>query len=163
MNNFRKLMLSAGLAATLAWPASGAWADHGREHSGKHHQGMEQRMKERADALKAELNLQAGQQAAWETFQAGMAPSQAHAKGQGRQHREGLKNMSTPERLDWMKAMKAKRDARMAQREQSIRDFYAQLDEGQQKIFDAQFWMRPGRSDHHGKHGHKRGEESSSK
>lgn len=151
MTNFRKLMLSTGLAATLALQAGAVWADHGHKRGDHDRQGMEQRMQERADALKTALQLQAGQQAAWDAFQAGMRPPQRHEKGQKRERREALKNMSTPERLDWMKAMKAKRDAHMAQREQSIRTFYAQLDANQQKTFDAQFWMRP---DRRGRHGH---------
>ena len=44
--------------------------------------------------------------------------------------------MTTPERLDQMQAMKAMRDARMQQRAEATKVFYAILSADQKQVFD---------------------------
>lgn len=56
-----------------------------------------------------------------------------------------------------MQALKAERDAAMAQRVEAIKSFYATLNAEQQKVFDAQGmggFQRAGMYRGHGKHHH---------
>jgi hypothetical protein len=48
-----------------------------------------------------------------------------------------MRNLSTPQRLDRMQARSAERQARLAQRAEAIKRFYAQLTPAQQRAFDA--------------------------
>jgi len=85
------------------------------------------------DEMKVYLQLQASQEAAWQSF-AGvmktpikrptpMAPSE-------------LEKLTTPERIDKMMAQKAERDAEIAKRMNASKTFYATLSPTQQKVFD---------------------------
>jgi protein CpxP len=123
---------------------------------------MEKRMAERQAALKADLKITAQQEPAWNAFVARTAPDARPAR-QG--PREDWSKLTTPQRLDKMAAMKAERDARMAQRHDAIKSFYAALDVEQQKVFDAkqmQGFQRAGmkghgKKHHHGNHHHRMG------
>jgi len=127
----------------------------------EHQQRLQQRMAEHQARLKASLQLTPQQEPAWNAFVARMQPPQGPA--QPPMDREAWRQLSTPERLDRMDAMKAERDRAMAQRHEAIRSFYAQLNPAQQKAFDAQppvFGPRGAQGpDHerghrHGGHGH---------
>jgi hypothetical protein len=52
--------------------------------------------------------------------------------------RAELDKLSTPQRLDKMQAMSDMRRARMLERTQAIKAFYAQLTPEQQSVFDAE-------------------------
>lgn len=167
MAQIKNSWLQAGLlGSALLLSSVGVWADNHGEHKGKHgdREGRyEQRMQERANALHDALKLQDSQKSAWDQFQAAMKPPARPEAKDREAHREAFKSMNTLQRLDWMKTMKAKREAQMSQRDEAIRSFYQQLQPAQQKTFDAQFWMRGGR-DHGPEHDegkgdhHKRGE-----
>ena len=111
-------------------------------------------MAEHQAALKAELKITAQQEPAWNAFVARTAPEARPAR-QG--PREDWSKLTTPQRLDKMAAMKAERDARMAQRHDAIKSFYAALSAEQQKVFDAkqmQGFQRAGMNGHGKNHHH---------
>jgi hypothetical protein len=53
-----------------------------------------------------------------------------------RPERATFEQMTTPERLDQMQAMKAQRDAHMQQRTEATKVFYAMLNTDQKQVFD---------------------------
>ena len=109
-------------------------------------------MAERQAALKAELKITAEQEPAWNAFVARTAP-QARPAHQGQ--REDWSKLTTPQRLDKMAGMRAERHARMGQRSDAIKTFYAALNADQQKVFDAkqmQGYQRAGMKGHGNKH-----------
>lgn len=115
--------------------------------SGMSQQRMK-KMEQHQAALKANLKLAPEQEAAWQAFVQAMKPP---AKPE-RPNPAELEAMTTPQRLEKMKAMKAERDAHMNQRIQAIQTFYGVLTPEQQKVFDAHKPMR--RHSHHGE-GHR--------
>jgi len=121
-------------------------------------QRLQQRMAEHQARLKASLQLTPAQEPAWNAFVARLQPAQRPA--QPAMDREAWQQLSTPQRLDRLEALKAERDRAMAQRHDAIRSFYAQLTPAQQKAFDAQHgFMRSGMKHHRGhgqhpQHGH---------
>lgn len=117
---------------------------HDPQHHAEHQQRMHKRMAEHQERLKASLQLTPQQEPAWNAFVARMQPAQRPA--QPRMDRDAWKQLSTPERLDRMEALKAERDKTMAQRHEAIRSFYAQLTPSQQKAFDAQQGFGPMRA-----------------
>lgn len=103
--------------------------------------------------LKAQLKLSPAQEPAWNAFAASMQPPTAHGPAMDRQ---AMSKMSTPERLDAMEAMRAKRIEQANARHSAIKKFYAELSPEQKKTFD-DHGMKMGRMDHedmHGKHHH---------
>jgi periplasmic protein CpxP/Spy len=108
---------------------------------------MHARMEARAKALHDILNLRPDQEAAFQAFQAAMAP-QPH----GDRHEHGDQAagpVTTPERLDHMAERMAKHEAAFHQRADAIKAFYAVLSSDQQRAFDALPLMG---GDHHGGH-----------
>ena len=167
-----KISLVAGLlmAASLAYsqgPMAGQrdmTGPHGAmqgQSMGHHGMGkmdpakMQVRMEARQAALKAQLKLTPEQEAAWTTFSAshkmpvGMKDQQAAMPD--------LANLTTPERLDKMKELRAQHmgemTAVMDQRAEATKTFYAVLTPEQQKVFDAQSMQ--GRGSHMGMRGGK--------
>jgi protein CpxP len=119
---------------------------------------MQKKMAERQAKLKSELKLTPAQEPAWNAF---VARTQPPARTAPQGPREDWSKLTTPERLDKMQAMKTERDARMAQRTEAIKSFYANLDAEQKKVFDDKYGMgfqRTGmhHKGHHGGH-HKGG------
>jgi hypothetical protein len=101
---------------------------------------MEAMAAKRADALKAQLKLSPEQEPAWNTFAAAMKPD-AKAMPQ-RPAREELDKLSTPERIDKLRALRDQHhkdmQAAMDKRDDAIKTFYATLSAEQKKTFDAQ-------------------------
>jgi hypothetical protein len=64
--------------------------------------------------------------------------------------------MTTPERLDQIRALRAQRDAEMDKRMDATKSFYSALNAQQKKVFDEQGmrFLRGGKRGHHGHHGH---------
>ena len=102
--------------------------------------------------LKEKLKLQPEQEAAWNKFTSTgqFGPGQKRLDKQAM--RSEMQQLNTPQRLDKMQAMAEQRQARMLERSQLIKDFYAQLTPEQQSVFDEK-GMRQG---HHGQ-GHRHG------
>jgi periplasmic protein CpxP/Spy len=96
-----------------------------REHKGERH------TKDLGE-LKSKLNLQAAQEPAWNTF----TQSMEHPARMARPERANMEKMTTPERLDMMQSKKAMRDARMQQRAEATKAFYATLSAEQKQVFD---------------------------
>lgn len=126
---------------------------------------MKARMAERQAKLKADLNLSAAQEPAWNAFvvrmQAVKGPD-GQQRQKGQRERSNWSELTTPERLDKMQARMAEREARMNQRIDAIKGFYANLNAEQQKVFDAQHMgsyqrtgMKGGHRHHHGGKGHR--------
>lgn len=142
MKALRTSLITAGLLATLAGSAMaqmgpgmvGPDGHHGprmekmREHMAERHQ-------QHLASLKAQLQLQASQEAAWKTFADAMQPP-AHAPA--RADRAAMEKLSTPERIDQMQALHAQRDADMKKRGDATKTFYASLSAEQKKTFDAE-------------------------
>jgi hypothetical protein len=118
---------------------------------------MQARMAERQARLKAELNLSAEQEPAWNAFVTRM--DAAKGSGQrGQSERSNWSELTTPERLDKMQTRMAEREAIMNQRFDAIKSFYANLNTDQQKVFDSQnmgSFHRTGMKGDHHKGGHK--------
>jgi hypothetical protein len=67
-----------------------------------------------------------------------------------------MQKLTTPERIDRMRAQRAQRDAAMDARSDAVKAFYAQLQPEQQKTFDRMgHRMDSDRQQHmQGRHGH---------
>lgn len=143
----RRLAATAVLAALAlpvlaqqppaAPPAAGASAAHGRFHGGDRQERQarhEAHRAERLAALKGQLKLTAAQEPAWATFTAAMQPSERPA----RLDFKDMDKLTTPERIDRMRAMRAQHAAEADRRGEATKAFYATLTPEQQKTFDAQ-------------------------
>ncbi len=78
---------------------------------------------------------------------------QPPAQRQQRADREAMAGMSTPDRIDHMRALRDQRNADMDRRAEATKAFYAQLGAEQKKTFDAEtarMFQRGGR--HMGRH-----------
>ena len=125
-----------------------AAAQEGRHHAGERHQGhkaggkhhgnrAEHRAEDRAKrlaALKSELKLTAAQEPAWTAYTTALQPGERPA----RLDRQGMEQLTTPERIDRMRALRAQHAAEADRRGEATKTFYAALTPEQQKTFDAQ-------------------------
>jgi hypothetical protein len=102
-------------------------------------------MAERMTQLKAQLKLTAAQEPAWAAFTAAMQPGERKA----RLDHADMEKLTTPERVDRMRAMRAQHAAEADRRGEATKAFYAALTPEQQKTFDAQSHH----GHHHGMHG----------
>jgi Spy/CpxP family protein refolding chaperone len=152
------LLIAAGLAYSQSpmGPMGGGQCDHGMMGEGMQRHGMGQgdpakmqaMMDKRHAALKAQLKLTPAQEGAWTTFTAAMKPP-AKAMA-GRPDPAEMAKLTTPERIEKMKAMRAQHmgemTADMDKRGEAAKVFYAVLTPEQQKVFDAHTMPGHGRS-----------------
>lgn len=170
MNRMHMQMLALGLAATLGLsataqtpppPAAGADPSPALRHQGGHGRmdpakqqertaRMQERMAKRADALKQKLQITPAQEPAWNSFTSAMRPA---ARPQ-RPDRAAMARLTTPERIDQMRAMRNQRMAEMDRRADATKAFYAALSPEQKKVFDAQATRRGGHHGHGSRGGH---------
>lgn len=113
-------------------PAASAKAAEGRHE--RQHGDMAQRHAQRLADLKAQLKLTPAQEPAWTTFTTAMQPGERPA----RLDRQGMEQLTTPERIDRMRALRAQHAAEADRRGEATKAFYATLAPEQQKTFDAQ-------------------------
>jgi hypothetical protein len=163
MKNLSKQLLAAGLLAAFAAaagaqtapaPAAGhdtAMMGHrhgdGMRDPAKMRERMERRMAERQALLKQKLQITSAQEGAWNTWtQATKPPANMQ-----RPNREEFAKLTTPERNDRMRQLRAQRQAEMDKRADATKAFYAQLTPEQKKVFDSE-GARFGRGGHHGRH-----------
>ena len=114
--------------------------------------------KHQAD-LKAKLKLTPAQEAAWASFTAAMQPPADRSKRMGwrqsPEQRTELDKLTTPERIDKMRALRTQRMAEMTaamdKRGEATKAFYATLGPDQKKVFDTEHTMHGGR--HGGRYG----------
>ena len=141
-------------ASSFAMPAggqeskAGCEARHGQKAAGK----WEEKRAKHLSELKAKLKLAPAQEAAWNSF-AGAGQPGMHQMGGDRQAMRGeFAKLTTPQRLDKMLAMSALRSAKMLERSEATKAFYAQLTPEQKTVFDAE--AMTGRHRGHGHHRH---------
>lgn len=108
--------------------------------------------------FKQKLNLTAAQQGAWDQYQAALKPPARPDRDAMKAERQALATMTTPQRIDAMQKRHAEMAAHMQARGEATKAFYAQLNPGQQKVFDAETARRFGHGGPGprgpGKHGH---------
>jgi periplasmic protein CpxP/Spy len=147
------LLAAAGLTAyaadTATVPAAPMDGSHAKEHGRRMDPAkMEAMHAKRSAELKAKLKITPQQEGAWNDFVAAMKPPARD--GANRPDRAAMEKLSTPERLDKMKAMRTQHmsdmNAAMEKRDAATKTFYAALTPDQQKVFDAAHTQ--GRRDH---------------
>ena len=161
MKSVHKHLVAVGLLAALgfsafaqAQPAPTPSPQTRQERMARHDPAkMQERMAKRQAELKAKLQITANQEGAWNTFTSAIKPP---ADRPARPDPAEFAKLTTPERIDRMQAMKAQRDARMAQRAEATKAFYAALTPEQQKTFDAET-LRMGQRMHRQHGGHRHG------
>ena len=102
-------------------------------------------MAKRLGALKQKLQLSGAQEASWNSYVEALKPTPRQ-----RPDRAEFAKLSTPERIDRMRALRTARMAEMDKRGDATKTFYAALSADQKKVFDDET-ARRGR---HGKGGH---------
>lgn len=116
------------------------------------------RAEKRLAELKTKLKITAAQEGAWTTFTTAIKPPAAGAMGVRHDpaHRAEMQKLTTPERLEKMRAMRQGRqtlmNAEMDKRADATKAFYAALSSEQKAVFDA-VGMQGGRGGHGGKGG----------
>lgn len=139
----------AGILSTLAGygmaqptPSSGPTmsAAHGQGMGQRDPAKMQERMTKRLADFKVKLQITPAQETAWTSYTEALKPK-PHA--QATTAWADLSKLPTPERIDRMRALHTERmaemTARMDQRGQATKTFYAALNADQQKIFDKEF------------------------
>lgn len=157
------IMATAALAATAQTvaPAAPATAGapaktggHHGDHMGRHDPAqMQARIAKHQAELKAKLKLTPAQEGAWTAFTASRQPPVHGARPDRAAMKAEFDKLTTPERIDKMRALRAQRMAEMSaamdKRGDATKTFYAALSPEQQKVFDSQ---RMGHGGHHGQH-----------
>ena len=98
---------------------------------------MQERMAQHQAALKQSLQLTPAQEPAWNAFIGTMQPGQRTAR-LGPLSPGEMQQLTTPERIERMRAQRAQRSAEADRMGDAVKTFYAQLTPAQQKTFDAQ-------------------------
>jgi len=155
---FRRTLASAAAATALlasfalpsyaqtAAPAAPAAATAPKPDRAMHKHGDRmEHMQQRIAKLKADLKLTPAQETAWNTYAATFKPGERPQ----RMEREDFAKLTTPQRIDKMREMRAQRAADADRRGEATKAFYASLNPAQQKAFDVAMPM-------HG-HGHGKG------
>jgi hypothetical protein len=101
-------------------------------HGEQRHEMMAKRMADRQDKLKTALQLKPGQEAAWNAYATSRQPPQPLE----RPDPQAWSQLSTPQRLDKLQALKAERDAHQQRLAEATRALYTSLNADQQKVFD---------------------------
>lgn len=137
-------------AASAPAPTAAPQAGHHPAMRGERGDAMRHRMDnvhahraERMAELKTRLHLSAAQEPAWTQFTTALQPGERPA----RLGPTDMGKLTTPERIDRMRALRAQHAAEADRRGEAVKTFYASLNPEQQKTFDAQ---RP----HHPRHMH---------
>lgn len=151
--SFAQTTAPAPAAATASAPADAKPAHRGH-HDRKQRMTPEQRqerMAKHAEAFKQKLKITADQEPAWTAFQQAMQPKDRpdHA----RLDPKDMDKLTTPERIDRMRAMHAQRTAEMERRGEAVKTFYAALKPEQQKVFDQEHHRMGHRFGPGGEHG----------
>ncbi len=102
---------------------------------------MQQHMARRHADLKAKLKIEPSQEAAWTTFTEAMKPP-ADMHKRRTAIRDELQKLSSPERIDRMRALRTERQAAVDKRGDAVKTFYATLNPEQKKVFDSRPMMQ---------------------
>lgn len=98
-----------------------------------HEARMQQRRAQREAALKQILQITPAQEAAWNTWLASRRPPAELSRPRPGEFAQ----LTTPQRIDRMRELRAARAAEMDRRGEATKAFYAALTPAQQKAFDA--------------------------
>ena len=120
-------------------------APHAKPDPAAHHA-------QRMDRVKTLLQLNASQENAWQKYVEATRPD-ARAT-QPRAERADWSKLTTPERIEKMQELRKERNAKIEQRENATKTFYASLNPAQKKAFDVAQPLR-GHGPHKAKHGGK--------
>ncbi|KQM77369.1 Spy/CpxP family protein refolding chaperone [Xylophilus sp. Leaf220] len=104
---------------------------------------MQQRMEQGLAREKARLQITAAQEPAWNAFTTAIRPDPAQRARMQAERGEWAK-LTTPERIDRMRAERGQRDAEIDRRGDATKTFYAALTPAQQKLFDERPMMHGG-------------------
>ncbi|MDR3454284.1 MAG: Spy/CpxP family protein refolding chaperone [Rhodoferax sp.] len=159
------LLASAGFATMAQTPPPPAPAPQagqaGPTHMERHDPAkwqarMAQHRAKREAELKAKLKLTPAQEGAWTSFTAAMQPpaGMGHMGADRAKMRAEFAKLTTPERIDKMRAMRDQRAADMDKRAEATKTFYAALTPEQQKVFDTATLRMMHREGPKGWHGH---------
>ncbi|MFN7858076.1 MAG: Spy/CpxP family protein refolding chaperone, partial [Acidovorax sp.] len=126
-------------SAPAATPDSQTQPQHrmGQRPGADPRDGEQQRrahMAKRMGELKQQLKLTPAQEPAWTSFTAAMQPGERKAL----LDHSNMDKLTTPERIDRMRALRSQRAAEADRRGEAAKVFYAALTPVQQKTFDAQ-------------------------
>ncbi len=154
MKKLIQSLVVAGLMATAGGVAF-AQADGMMGHGGMHGEPakMAQMHAKHLADLKAKLKITTAQESAWTTFADSMKPP-SDMMGK-RPDRAEMDKLTTPERIDKMRALHKERmaamEAAMDKRGDATKTFYATLSPEQKKVFDDEFAKmgRRGEHEHH--------------
>jgi hypothetical protein len=141
---------AAGMAQTTPTPApDGKPGMHQR--MGKHDPAqMKEFMAKRQAELKQKLAITPAQEGAWTAWTAALQPGATRPE---RPSREEVAKLTTPQRIEQMRAMRAQRQSLMDKRADATNTFYATLSADQKKVFDAETVRFAGGGRHGGGHG----------
>ena len=159
MKHFHMHLIAAGLLAGLAFatsaqtppagPGAGAMPGAMREHHGRFDAArMQERIAKRQAQLKQKLQITPAQESAWNAYTTAMTPAANFRPPE----RAEFDKLSTPERIDRMRAMRSARAAEMDKRADAAKALYAALSPEQKKVFDAETAPRQ-HARHHGGRG----------
>jgi periplasmic protein CpxP/Spy len=151
-------LIAAGVLATLGLAASaqtpppgpmmgGDMPQHGMREHRMDSAKMQEHMAKRQAALKQKLQITPAQEGAWATWTASMKPGEFK-----RPERGEFEKLTTPERIDRMRALREQHLAQMDKRAEATKTFYAGLTPEQKKTFDAETARGPrggGHRHHH--------------
>ncbi|MEJ7930266.1 Spy/CpxP family protein refolding chaperone [Ramlibacter sp. AN1015] len=112
----------------------------------------QERFERRMTELKQQLQITPAQENAWVTFTGALRPQGTPPQ---RLDREALASMTTPQRIERMRALRDQRLAAMDRRENAAIAFYAVLNPEQQKTFDTLSARMHGGGKGHGHPGHR--------
>jgi len=130
------LGLGAGAQApqpAVVAPAPGP-ALQGQHPMMQHHlERQQQRAAQRQERLKQILQITPAQEGAWSIWIASRQAGKSFPRGQ----RAEFARLTTPERIDRIRALRAARMAEADRRGEATKAFYAALTPAQQKAFDA--------------------------
>jgi protein CpxP len=132
------------IAQTPPPPKAGAMAEHHMMHG-----DPAAMMQRHAQHLRDTLQLTPAQEPALQALLTSMKPPEGMHEGMKGEH-EAMEHLTTPQRLEKMRAMMTEHMAAFDQHAQAVTRFYAQLTPAQQKAFDAVSPMMM----HHGMGGH---------
>lgn len=168
MKTLQRHLLAAGLLAGIGF---GAWAQvptaqpapptPRMTHQGQHRfmdgdraeqfrARRQERMAQRLAVFKEQLRISPAQEGAWNTWTASLQPG---ARPQRPDPAE-IARMTTPERIDRLRALRAERNAAMDRKAEATKAFYAQLSPAQRTVFDAETLKFAEGRHHHGGWGH---------
>jgi protein CpxP len=145
MKHAYKHLIAAGLLAGLAFATSAQTPPAGsgaapvpgamREHHDRFDAArMQEHIAKRQAQLKHKLQITPAQEGAWNAYTTAMTPPANFRTPE----RGEFDKLTTPERIDRMRAMRSARAAEMDKRADAAKTLYAALSPEQKKVFDAE-------------------------